>query len=181
MVPQPPRSTGSKPASRTSSAPMLFAPRSCVTVTLLDGLVLARSTFHHSMNYRSVVILGGAARVEDPALKRAALDRIAKHVVPRRTSDARPANDKELRATLVMSLPIEEASVKVRTGGPIDNDEDMDMPVWAGVVPLAMVPGPPIPDPALPASIRSPDYVTTYHRRNSERPIVHNDEVTPSV
>jgi uncharacterized protein len=137
----------------------------CVAVTLLDGVVLARSTFHHSMNYRSVVIVGRAARIDPPDEKRAALDRIVEHVVPGRTPDARPATDKELRATLVLSLPIEEASVKIRTGGPIDDDEDMDLPMWAGVVPLSVVPAAPIPDPALPRSIPPPAYATTYRRR----------------
>ncbi len=118
----------------------------CVTVTLLDGLVLARSTFHHSMNYRSVVILGRAERVDGLDDKRAALDRIVEHIVPGRTAEARPPTDKELRATLVLALPMDEASVKVRTGGPVDDDEDMVLPVWAGVIPLTLVPGDPIPD-----------------------------------
>jgi uncharacterized protein len=119
----------------------------CVTVTLLDGLVLARSAFHHSMNYRSVVLLGTATKVEDEAAKRHAFDTIVEHVLPGRTQVARPANDIELRSTLVLRLPIEEGSAKVRTGGPIDDPEDMDLAVWAGVVPLRLTPSAPIQDP----------------------------------
>ena len=119
----------------------------CLTVTLLDGLVLARSAFHHSMNYRSVVVLGVATRVDDAAAKRHAFDVIVDHVLPGRSQVARPSNDSELRKTLVLRLPIEEGSAKVRTGGPIDDEEDMDLPVWAGVVPLRLTPGPVIQDP----------------------------------
>jgi uncharacterized protein len=119
----------------------------CVTVTLLDGLVLARSAFHHSMNYRSVVLLGTATKVEDEAAKRHAFDTIVEHVLPGRTQVARPANDIELRSTLVLRLPIEEGSAKVRTGGPKEDPEDMDLAVWAGVVPLRLTPSEPIQDP----------------------------------
>lgn len=118
----------------------------CVTITLLDGLVLARSAFHHSMNYRSVVLLGAATRVEDEAAKRHAFDVIVEHVLQGRSEVARPASESELRKTLVLRLPIEEASAKVRTGGPIDDPEDMDLPVWAGVVPLRLTHGDPIQD-----------------------------------
>jgi uncharacterized protein len=119
----------------------------CVTVTLLDGLVLARSAFHHSMNYRSVVLLGTATKVEDETVKRHAFDTIVEHVLPGRTQVARPANDIELRSTLVLRLPIEEGSAKVRTGGPKEDPEDMDLAVWAGVVPLRLTPSAPIQDP----------------------------------
>src|SRR4051812_47227782 len=118
----------------------------CVTVTLLDGLVLARSQFHHSMNYRSVVVLGTATRVRDAAAAEGALACIVDHIVPGRTGEARPGNDAELRKTTVLALPIEAASVKRRTGGPIDDDEDMDLPVWAGVVPIRLVLGEPLAD-----------------------------------
>ncbi|MEX2293448.1 MAG: pyridoxamine 5'-phosphate oxidase family protein [Acidimicrobiales bacterium] len=118
----------------------------CVTITLLDGLVLARSAFHHSMNYRSVVLLGMATKVEDDGEKRHAVDTVVEHVLPGRSSVARPANDAELRATLVLRLPIEEASAKVRAGDPIDDAEDMDLPVWAGVVPLRLVADDPVQD-----------------------------------
>jgi uncharacterized protein len=120
----------------------------CVTITLLDGLVLARSAFHHSMNYRSVVMLGAARKVEDEDEKRRAFDCIVEHVLVGRSSVARPANESELRKTLVLALPIEEGSAKVRSGGPIDDDEDLDLPVWAGVVPLRLTPGPLEQDPA---------------------------------
>jgi uncharacterized protein len=118
----------------------------CVTITLLDGLVLARSAFHHSMNYRSVVLLGEARKVDDDEAKRQAFDVIVDHVLTGRTEVARPANESELRKTLVLALPIEEGSAKVRTGGPIDEEEDMALAVWAGVVPLRLVPGEPIQD-----------------------------------
>jgi nitroimidazol reductase NimA-like FMN-containing flavoprotein (pyridoxamine 5'-phosphate oxidase superfamily) len=125
----------------------------CVAVTLLDGLVLARSAFHHSLNYRSVVLYGSAARVDDPDEKAAALDAIVEHVVPGRTVDARPPSDKELRATLVLRVPLDEASAKVRTGGPLEDEGDLTLSVWAGVVPLRLVAGEPIAaddlDPAL--------------------------------
>ena len=128
----------------------------CVTITLLDGLVLARSAFHHSMNYRSVVLLGTARKVEDEEEKRRAFDCIVEHVLTGRTQVARAANDSELRKTLVLALPIEEGSAKVRTGGPIDDEEDLDLPVWAGVVPLHLTPGEPEQDPAQPADLPVP-------------------------
>ena len=119
----------------------------CVTITLLDGLVLARSAFHHSMNYRSVVLLGQPAKVEDEAAKRHAFDTIVEHVLPGRSTLARPTNASELRTTLVLRLDITEGSAKVRRGGPIDDAEDMDLPVWAGVVPLRLVADEPVQDP----------------------------------
>jgi nitroimidazol reductase NimA-like FMN-containing flavoprotein (pyridoxamine 5'-phosphate oxidase superfamily) len=130
----------------------------CVTVTILDGLVLARSQFHHSMNYRSVVVLGTATRLGDPAAAAAALECIVDHIVPGRPAEARPGNDAELRQTTVLELPIEAASVKRRTGGPIDDDADLDLGIWAGVVPVHLSIGEPVPDPdlgdvALPASL----------------------------
>jgi len=128
----------------------------CVTVTLLDGLVLARSAFHHSMNYRSVVLLGTATRVDDDDEKRRALDAVVEHVLPGRSAVARPTNDAELRKTLVLRLPITEGSAKVRTGGPIDDPEDMDLPVWAGVVPLRLVADAPVQDPAQTQSLPIP-------------------------
>jgi nitroimidazol reductase NimA-like FMN-containing flavoprotein (pyridoxamine 5'-phosphate oxidase superfamily) len=133
----------------------------CFTVTLLDGLVVARSAFHHSMNYRSVVVLGTAVPVEDHDAKRAALRAITNKVLPGRMDEVRDHTDKEVRGTLVLALPLDEASVKVRTGGPKDDEEDMDGPAWAGVIPLALVFGPPIPAEdlragiAVPASVRS--------------------------
>ncbi len=128
----------------------------CVTITLLDGLVLARSAFHHSMNYRSVVLLGVARKVDDERAKRHAFDCIVEHVLTGRSELARPANDTELRKTLVLALPIEEGSAKVRTGGPIDDEEDMDLPVWAGVVPLRLLPGSPEQDPGQTGELPAP-------------------------
>jgi len=118
----------------------------CVTVTLVDGLVLARSAFHHSINYRSVVVLGRARLVEDPAEKTTALAAFTNHIVPGRWDQLRPITDKELAATSVLALPIEEASAKVRSGPPIDDDDDLTWPVWAGVVPMAPVFGTPVAD-----------------------------------
>ncbi len=120
----------------------------CVTVTLLDGLVLARSAFHHSMNYRSVVLLGTAVKVTDEAEKRHAFDVIVDHVLPGRSQVARRSNESELRATLVLRLPIAEGSAKVRAHGVVDDDTDLAFPAWAGVIPLRLVAGPPEQDPA---------------------------------
>lgn len=118
-------------------------------VTLVDGLVLARSAFHHSMNYRSVVVFGTAKSVVDPAEKRVAFDALVDHVVPGRASIARPANENELRGTFVVELTIEDASAKVRSGPPIDDADDLALPVWAGVIPLPVVGAPPIAAPDL--------------------------------
>ena len=132
------------PASRTLRAASRI---DCsVAVTLIDGLVLARSAFHHSMNYRSVVLYGRAERVDDIDERRVALEAVVEHVLRGRNADARTPNEQELKGTVVLRLPIDEASAKVRTGGPLDDAEDMDYPVWAGVVPLRLVPGEPIPD-----------------------------------
>src|SRR6266550_701535 len=136
----------------------------CVTVTLLDGLVLARSIFNHSMNYRSVVVLGTAVAVEDPTEKLQALRALSEHILPGRWEESRQPNERELKATLVMRLPITEFSAKVRTGPPIDNEEDYSFPTWAGVVPLQTVAGSPINDPKLNPKTLVPDYVRSYSR-----------------
>ena len=120
----------------------------CVTVTLLDGLVLARSAFHHSMNYRSVMVLGTATEVTGKE-KLAALERIVERVLPGRCAEVRGPNAKELKATTVLMLPIEEASAKIRSGPPADAAADYALPYWAGVLPLSLVPGAPQPDPRL--------------------------------
>ncbi len=135
----------------------------CVTVTLLDGLVLARSAFHHSMNYRSVMIFGTAHVVEGDE-KVAALNDLVEHVCRGRSAEVRAPNAIELRQTLVLSLPIDEASAKIRTGPPVDYDEDYTMDVWAGVLPMRLVPGAPIPDERLPDSVPVPEYVRRYTR-----------------
>ena len=133
----------------------------CVTVTLLDGLVLARSAFHHSMNYRSVVVYG-TARMVTGEEKLRALDALVEHVVRGRSAEIRPPNDKELRQTLVLAMPIDEASAKIRTGGPVDDEEDYALPVWAGVLPMRLTPGEPLPDNGVTAE--APEYVTRYSR-----------------
>jgi nitroimidazol reductase NimA-like FMN-containing flavoprotein (pyridoxamine 5'-phosphate oxidase superfamily) len=136
----------------------------CITVTLLDGLVLARSAFHHSMNYRSVVIFGRATLVEDGAEKTAALLALSEHMIPNRWRDVRRPNESELRQTTVLTMPIDEASAKIRTGPPLDDEEDYGMEVWAGVLPLRLVAGQPMADPRLPSEIAPPDYVIRYNR-----------------
>lgn len=136
----------------------------CVAVTLLDGLVLARSIFNHSMNYRSVVILGKATLVDDLDEKLAALRILSDHILPGRWDDIRQPNDRELKATSVLRLPIEEFSAKVRTGPPIDDEEDMAFPTWAGVIPLEMKAGAPIDDPKLDPRREVPDYAANYSR-----------------
>jgi uncharacterized protein len=137
----------------------------CVTVTLLDGLVLARSIFNHSMNYRSVVVLGTAVAVTDPEEKLAALRQLSEHILPGRWVESRLPNEKELKATLVMRLPITEFSAKVRQGDPIDDEEDYAFPTWAGVIPLQMVAGAPINDPRLDPKTPVPAYARAYSRK----------------
>ena len=131
----------------------------CVTVTLLDGLVLARSAFHHSMNYRCAVLFGKAERVTDTAELQAMSAALVDHLAPGRSADARPPTDEELRATLVIRLRIGEASVKVRTGPPADDDEDLTLPVWAGVVPLRLAPAAPETDEAGVPGLPPPAYL----------------------
>jgi uncharacterized protein len=137
----------------------------CITVTLLDGLVLARSVFNHSMNYRSVVILGKATLVDDPQEKLAALRTLSEHILPGRWDDSRQPNERELKQTSVLRVPIEEFSAKVRTGPPIDDEEDYTFPTWAGVLPLEMKAGAPIDDAKLDPAREVPPYVTSYSRR----------------
>lgn len=136
----------------------------CVTVTLIDGLVLARSAFHHSMNYRSVVILGKAQIVDEKAEKDKALEALTEHIVPGRWADVRWPSELELKATTVLKLPIEEASAKIRTGGPIDDEEDYDMDVWAGILPLSLKPDDAVPDERLKNGISVPEYIEQYKR-----------------
>ena len=140
----------------------------CVTVTLVDGLVMARSAFHHSINYRSVVVYGTGTEVTDVEEKRAALAAVVEHIVPGRGADARPPTVEELRATRVVRVPLDEASAKVRTGGPKDDDEDLALPVWAGQLPLRMVPSAPVADNDHPVSVAVPDYLTEYTRPSGQ-------------
>jgi nitroimidazol reductase NimA-like FMN-containing flavoprotein (pyridoxamine 5'-phosphate oxidase superfamily) len=143
----------------------------CVTVTLLDGLVLARSVFNHSMNYRSVVILGKATLVDDAEEKLAALRVLSEHILPGRWDDARQPNERELKATSVLRVPIEEFSAKVRTGPPVDDAEDLAFPTWAGVLPLEIKAGEEIRDPKLEPVREAPPYVRNYSRRSPEKAI----------
>lgn len=137
----------------------------CITVTLLEGLVLARSIFNHSMNYRSVVVLGTAVPVLDAKEKLEALRLLSEHILPGRWAESRPPNERELKQTLVIRLPIEEFSAKVRQGPPIDDEEDYSFPTWAGVIPLGMVPGTPINDPRLDPKTPVPAYARAYARK----------------
>jgi nitroimidazol reductase NimA-like FMN-containing flavoprotein (pyridoxamine 5'-phosphate oxidase superfamily) len=137
----------------------------CLTVTLLDGLVLARAIFNHSMNYRSVVVVGKAIAVQDAEEKLEALRLISEHILPGRWAESRQPNEKELKATLVMRLPITEFSAKVRQGAPIDDEEDYGFPTWAGVIPLRVVAGEPISDPKLDSGLAVPPYAQHYSRR----------------
>jgi nitroimidazol reductase NimA-like FMN-containing flavoprotein (pyridoxamine 5'-phosphate oxidase superfamily) len=130
----------------------------CVTATLLDGIVLARSVYNHSMNYRSVVVLGRARAVVDPKEKLAALETIVEHLVPGRWSDARLPDRKELKATTVLVLPLDEASAKIRTGPPKEWDEDLDLPIWAGVIPMSLVASSAEPDATVPDGVPLPPY-----------------------
>ena len=137
------------PASRALRTASSDGVEVCVSVTLVDGLVLARSAFHHSMNYRSVVVYGTAQKVDDLDEKRAALEAVVEHVLAGRIDGCREPNEKELKGTLVLRVPLDEASAKVRTGGPKDDEEDMDLAVWAGHVPLRLVADSPIADPGV--------------------------------
>jgi nitroimidazol reductase NimA-like FMN-containing flavoprotein (pyridoxamine 5'-phosphate oxidase superfamily) len=131
----------------------------CVTVTLLDGLVLARSAFHHAMNYRSVVVFGTASLVKDMRKKLKALQAFSEHIMPGRWADVRKPNDIELNQTMVLELRLTEASAKIRTGPPIDEPSDYDLRVWAGELPLAFVAGTPVADPQLLPGIQVPGYI----------------------
>ncbi|MFJ5678822.1 pyridoxamine 5'-phosphate oxidase family protein [Streptomyces sp. NPDC093097] len=153
-------STGSRPlrmAGEPGADPGLAV---CVTVTHVDGLVLAKSAFHHSINYRSVVVHGTAHQVTDPEEKKAALDALVDHVLPGRAADSRPGNDKELAATAVIRLDLREVSAKIRTGGPNDEPEDLGLPHWSGVLPVSPVYGAPIPAEDLTPGIPVPAYLS---------------------
>src|SRR5712692_1339490 len=140
----------------------------CVTVTLIDGLVLARSAFHHSMNYRSAVVFGRATVVEEREEKLAALRALSEHMIPGRWDDVRAPDERELQLTTVLSLPLDEASAKVRTGPPLDDEEDYELTVWAGVIPLRLIAEAPVDDPRLKAEIAPPDYALRYERKTNQ-------------
>jgi uncharacterized protein len=150
-------------ASRTLRALAAGAP-ACLTVSLLDGLVLARAVMHHSANYRSAILLGRARVVESNAEKLAALEAIVEHIVPGRWAEARIPTENELRATAVLALPIEEASAKVRTGPPVDDEEDYGLSVWAGVIPIASEARAPVPDARVPVHTPVPAPALRYRR-----------------
>jgi nitroimidazol reductase NimA-like FMN-containing flavoprotein (pyridoxamine 5'-phosphate oxidase superfamily) len=150
-------------ASRMMKALAGGAP-ACASVTLLDGLVLARSAFHHSMNYRSVVVVGTATEIVDPPDKRRALEAIVEHVAPGRGASVRAPSENEMRATRVVTLPLDEASAKVRTGPPKDDEADYALPVWAGEIPLALQAGPAVADPRLAPGIALPPEVLPWRR-----------------
>ncbi|MFI0730992.1 pyridoxamine 5'-phosphate oxidase family protein [Streptomyces sp. NPDC021225] len=152
-------STGSRPLRMASGAQDPGMPV-CLTVTHVDGLVLARSAFHHSINYRSVVVHGAARQVTDETERAEALDALVDHVVPGRAADSRPANAKELAATAVLRLDLAEVSAKIRTGGPNDDPEDLALPYWSGVLPVARTYGAPVPAADLAADTPVPDYLT---------------------
>ena len=136
----------------------------CVTVSLVDGLVVARSLFHHSMNYRSVVVMGKASPVEDLRTRARALDAISDHVIPGRVAGTRPHHEREVRATLVLSMSITEASAKIRTGPPVDDEEDHQLDTWAGILPIGIEVGTPIPDPQLRDGITPPAHILQWSR-----------------
>ena len=134
----------------------------CITVTLMDGLVMARSGFHHSMNYRSVVVFGKATVIEEAEEKEKILFAFMEKIAPGRWDEVRPPNQKELRATAVLGFDLTEASAKIRTGPPIDDEEDYALPVWAGVVPLCLTSGDPVPDPRMTSGAGLPSYLSGY-------------------
>src|ERR1041384_4776135 len=136
----------------------------CVTVTLIDGLVLARSAFHHSMNYRSVMIFGRARMIDDREEKLQTLFALSEHMIRGRWQDVREPSEQELQQTTVLTLPIEEGSAKIRTGPPLDDEEDYSLNVWAGVVPLKLVADLPVADPLLASNIDPPSYASDYRR-----------------
>lgn len=138
----------------------------CITVTLLDGLVLARSAYHHSMNYRSVVVLGTMSTVTDPNEKLTVFNALVENIVPNRSTQVRPPSEQENKATALMAITLNEASAKIRTGPPIDDEPDYDLPVWAGVVPLTLQANTPIPDNRLMPNVTCPENIQYYNRKS---------------
>jgi nitroimidazol reductase NimA-like FMN-containing flavoprotein (pyridoxamine 5'-phosphate oxidase superfamily) len=136
----------------------------CMTVTMVDGLVVARSTYNTDINYRSVMVIGEAIEVKDLEEKRVGLEALVEHIIPGRSRDAREPTEKELRSTMLLRLPLNESSAKVRTGWPADEDEDYDLSIWAGVIPFTQQIDPPLVDPALRFALDAPDYVAHYTR-----------------
>jgi nitroimidazol reductase NimA-like FMN-containing flavoprotein (pyridoxamine 5'-phosphate oxidase superfamily) len=149
------------PASRLLQA-LAEGAEACLTVTLVDGLVLARSAMHHSMNYRSVVLFGTGSVVQDGAEKWNVLHALTEHLIPGRWADVRVPTEQELRQTLVLAIPIQEASAKVRSGPPLDDEPDYDLPAWAGVIPLGLTASDPVPDLRLRPGVEPPAYAANY-------------------
>jgi uncharacterized protein len=141
----------------------------CLTVTLVDDLVLARAALHHSLNYRSVMVLGTAREVTDPDEKQSALRLVVEHVAPGRAEEVRGPSETDLRSTKVLSMQIEEASAKIRSGPPLDDDDDLELPYWAGQLPLTLGTGDPVPAPDLTRDLSVPEHVTSWSRRNGLR------------
>jgi nitroimidazol reductase NimA-like FMN-containing flavoprotein (pyridoxamine 5'-phosphate oxidase superfamily) len=136
----------------------------CMTVTFIDGIVVARSTYNTDLNYRSVVIIGEASEVRDLEEKRVGLESLVEHIIPGRTLDARAPTEKELRSTMLLKLPLTESSAKIRTGWPSDETEDYDLSIWAGVIPYVAEFAPPVDDPELRFALDAPDYIVNYGR-----------------
>ncbi len=162
---------------------LLAGGEACVCVTHVDGLVLARSAFHHSINYRSVVLFGPAREVSDPGEKAAVLEALSEHIIPGRWPEIRPPTPAELLGTLVVAIHIDEASAKIRTGPPKDDEQDYALPIWAGVLPLCRVAGEPIRDPRLPAEIPAPAHLAEYIRNlaagGSRRAVRNSGDKSP--
>ena len=152
------------PASRTLRTAKQSGVEVCLTVTLTDGIVIARSGFHHSMNYRSVMIFGSAVPIEDDEERERALDHIVERLVPGQLAAVRPMTRKEAKGTTVLRLSLAEASAKTRSGGPVDEPEDYALPIWAGVIPIATTYGVPIPDPDQRHDLATPAHLTDYVR-----------------
>jgi uncharacterized protein len=149
-------------ASRTFRGSQASSVEICMTVTHIDGLVVARSTYNTDINYRSVVVIGRATEVKDLEEKRRGLEAMVEHIIPGRSRDARPPTEKELRSTMLLKLPLTESSAKVRTGWPADEEEDYDLPIWAGVIPFTRLIEAPLDDPMLRFPLGPPDYVVAY-------------------
>ncbi len=157
------------PANRALAA-LRGGAEACLVVTLLDGLVMARSAFHHSMNYRSVVVVGLAREVTDPAEKMAAMEALLEHVAPGRWNESRHPSKSEFETTIILALSLEEASAKLRTGGPIDDPEDLELGYWAGVIPMSLQPAPPVDAEDLTDGIPAPPYAREYRRPGTGGP-----------
>lgn len=168
-------------ASRLFRGARAPAVEVCMTVTFVDGLVVARSTYNTDVNYRSVVIVGEASEVKDLEEKRVGLEALVEHIIPGRTADARPPTEKELRSTMLLRLPLAESSAKIRRGWPSDDEEDYDLSIWAGVIPFTYSIDAPLVDPALRFDLGIPDYVANYRRLAGDARVARSAEPTRIV